>query len=131
VDLALDHLEEPFTASAGSVVVFQLSYANLGSAAASGVVITTALPSHTWFNPEMNSPGWSGTDSSEGYTFALGELAPGDSGAVLFAVLVDDPLPDEAQAITNIASISDDRSHGSDIDLGNNTSTSQVPVGYP
>ncbi len=131
VDLALDHLEEKFTASAGSVVVFQLSYANLGSAAASGVVITTALPAHTRFNPEMNSPGWSGTDSSEGYTFALGELAPGDSGAVLFAVLVDDPLPDEVQSIANTASISDDGSQGSDIDLGNNTSTSQVPVGHP
>lgn len=128
VDLAIDHLEEPFTASAGTVIVYQLSYANLGAAAASGVVITTALPEHTSFNPEMNSPGWSQADSLDGYIFGVGDLSPGASGTVLFAVQVDDLLPDELQTIANTASISDDGSQGVDLAPGNNTSTSQVPV---
>lgn len=131
VDLAIEHLEEKFTASAGAVVVFQLAYANLGSQTASGVVISTSPPANTSFNPVMNSPGWSQADSSEGFVFTLGELAPGGSGTVLFAVLVDDPLSDQVSEITNIAEITNDETSGADIKPSNNISISQVPINDP
>ena len=63
---------------------------------------------------------------------AIGTV-PGNSIAdtVHFAVTINDPLPAGVTQISNIATISDDGTHGADPTPANNRSTDSTPVSVP
>ena len=131
MDLAIAYLEEQFVASPGEMIVLQLAFANLGPVDATGVNVSTSLPEHTSFSQDMNSPGWIKVGDTDEYVYPIGELESGASGTILFAVVIDNPLPGDVGEITNTAKISDDGSHGPDIEPENNTTISQIPIEAP
>jgi uncharacterized repeat protein (TIGR01451 family) len=111
----------PGTTQPGAVLVYTLTYANLGYSAATGVVITETLPANTSFNAAESDPAWVQVGTTDQYTYTISSLAKGVSGEVTFAVTVDSPIPDGVNAISNTATIGDDGTHGSDPDPDNNT----------
>ncbi len=116
----------PAVVAPGSVVVYQLAYANNGDQEATGVVITETVPQFTTFETTQSTSGWtcaSGGASGSACTFTIGILAAGNSGSVDFAVTVDAALPAGVTDIINTASIDDDHANGTDKTPGDNTST--------
>lgn len=124
------------TAVAGGLVVYQLTYANLGNQAATGVVITETVPANSTFEAGSSSLGWVCVpDGNAGSTCTLaisGTVAGGQSltpGTVVnFAVRIDEPLPSGVDSITNAVSIADDGSNGADTDPSNNDSGDVRPI---
>ena len=91
---------DPAAASPGNQVVYTLSYANVGNAEATGVVLTDTIP-----------PGFSFVSATGGgghlagvVTWNLGTLAPAASGSVTVTLQVADPYTD-ANPSVNTAQI--------------------------
>jgi uncharacterized repeat protein (TIGR01451 family) len=116
---------------AGEVVVYTLSYANVGDQDATGVVITDTVPVNTRFVTAGSSAGWSCANLAPAGTacnLSIGNLAAGASGSVTFAVQIDDPLPAGVTFVTNTASIADDGSNGADPTPADNSDDDSTPV---
>ncbi|MAT45270.1 MAG: hypothetical protein CL609_23320, partial [Anaerolineaceae bacterium] len=107
----------------GDSIPYTITYANSGYAPATQVVITEALPDNTTINTALSDPTWVQIGSTNQYTYTLSELASGANGEVIFAVDVNDPIPDGTASVINMASISDDGTHGMDPQTENNTGT--------
>ena len=109
----------------GEVVAFDLDYSNDGDQDASGVVLTETVPDDTTFDAAGSTPGWSCPDGSPAgtpCTLAVGLLAgAGGSGAAVFAVQLDDPLPPGIFTLENCAAIADDGTNGPDPDPTDNS----------
>lgn len=88
----------PNPVQAGGQIVYTLSYANTGTDAATGVVITDTLPADTAFVSATNG----GTLVGPDVVWNLGVLPAGGSGTVSFTVDVAEPLPDNT-SINNTA----------------------------
>ena len=91
-DLTITKDDAGVTTTPGGVVVYTLSYANVGNQGATGVVITETVPTYTTFDLAGSTAGWSCADNAAagtGCTFTIGNLAAGASSSVLFAVQVD------------------------------------------
>jgi len=130
-DLAISKTDGDIIAAPGDVVVYTLNYANNGDQDATGVTITETVPANSSFEPTASSPGWSCVpDGSAGSscTFALGDLAGGAAGTLLYAVLVDDPLPLDVSALVNTSSIADDGSNGADPTPDDNNDSDTTPL---
>ncbi len=106
----------------GGTVVYTLTYTNTGPADATGVVITETVPANTTF---ASTPGW--TCVGVTCVFPVGAVNGGTSGAVNFAVTVDNPLPAGITQIANSAVIGDDGTHGPE-PSGDNTATETTPL---
>lgn len=116
---------------AGEVVVYTLSYANVGDQDATGVVITDTVPTNTRFVTAGSSAGWSCANLAPAGTacnLSIGNLAAGASGSVTFAVQIDDPLPAGVTFVTNTASIADDGNNGADPTPADNSDDDSTPV---
>lgn len=123
-DLTLVKDDGVALASPGDTLIYTLSYANVGNQNATGVSITDTVPTHTTFDAGNSSAGWScanGAPAGSVCTFAIGAVAGGGSGAVSFAVIVDNPLAPGATSVVNTASVADDGTNGADPTPGNNT----------
>lgn len=131
-DLTLTKTDGGATGSPGAVIVYTLSYANVGNRGASGVTITEIVPPNTRFVAASSAAGWSCADNATPGTscsLSLGTLAVGASGTTTFALRIDNPLPAGVNGIVNSASIADDGSNGTDPTPTNNTATDSTPVG--
>lgn len=76
----------------GAVVTYTLRYTNVGNGPATGVVITETVSAHTKYVARASSSGWGCADGAAAGTLCLltvGDLQPGQSGQVIFAVQVD------------------------------------------
>ena len=103
-------LLSPASVQVGQTVVYTIAYANRGGGAATGVLITEVVPPSTRFRAAPSDPGWSCPDDSGPGTaclFAVGDLGPGQSGTVQFAVLL--VSPPEGGAVGNTATIVSDQ----------------------
>ncbi|MCK7598565.1 isopeptide-forming domain-containing fimbrial protein [Microbulbifer sp. CAU 1566] len=125
VDVAINKEinDEDGVASPGEVVTYTLRYSNLGTETATGVTITETLPQNTVFDPTNSTPGW--TLVGDEYVIDIEDLAPGDTGSVQFAVIIDNPVPAGVESFTNVATIEDDGNSGPDQNLDNNISTNR------
>ena len=113
------------------VVVYTLTFENVGDQDATGVVITDTVPANTSFEAGPSSSGWvCAPDASAGSacTLALGTIPAGTGGSAAFAVRIDDPLPVAVNQVDNLASIADDGSNGADPTPGNNADGDTTPV---
>lgn len=121
-DLAITKTDGGLNSGPGQTIVYTLNYENIGSQDTVGVVITETIPANTTFNAGASNPAWScsGTTPGNSCTYFVGNLNVGDTGSVVFAVNVDDPLPQNVQQILNSVNIGDDGSNGPDEDLSNN-----------
>ncbi len=132
-DLTLAKTDGGVSGAPGAVVVYTLSYANVGNQNATGVVITETVPSPTAFNAAASSPGWSCADAAptgSTCTLAIGAVVAGAPAAsVSFAVRLPDPIPAGITSILNTAVIADDGSNGPDPTPGNNSASDTTPIG--
>ncbi len=144
-DLAVTKGDGGVSAEPGDVVVYQIGYANLGPADASGVELTEMVPEHSTFEPGASSPGWGciglvppeaglkpervqRSPAGVSCLLAIGDLDAGDGGSVDFAVRVADPVPGGVTEIVNVVSITDNGANGPDVDPRNNSSTETTPI---
>ncbi|MEZ4621760.1 MAG: hypothetical protein R2867_40515, partial [Caldilineaceae bacterium] len=117
-DLTLAISDHGATVTPGAVIRYTLSYANVGTQGATGVVITENVPAHTTFFAAEGNNAWNCSAAS--CTYSVGNLASGASGTVDFVLKVNRPLPVGVTAIENSATIADDGNNGVDSASGNN-----------
>ncbi len=130
-DLALTKDDGGATPHPGDVIVYTLSYTNMGQQDATGVVLAETVPAYTVFNAANSSLGWTCSDGALAgtlCTYAIGDLAAGSADSISFAVSVVTPLPSGVRQIENTASIADDGSNGADTDPANNIASAITPV---
>jgi uncharacterized repeat protein (TIGR01451 family) len=116
----------------GGVVVYTLSYQNVGNQDATGVEITETVPANSSFDASASTAGWvctPGANAGSVCTFVIGNVAAGDPlASINFAVDIDTPLASGVKEILNSASIADDGSNGDDPNLDNNTDDDNTPI---
>ena len=88
-------------ANPGDTVTYTLSYANLGDADASAVVVADPVPPRTTFL----SASASGALVGSVVQWSIGTLAAGGSGSVTFSVQLDAVFPPGTNVVRNVGSI--------------------------
>jgi uncharacterized repeat protein (TIGR01451 family) len=100
------------TITFGTTVYYTLAFTNTSAVTATHVTITETVPLGTDFDASENPPGWAGcVDGSPGgtvCTYAVGDLAPGASASVIFAVRPPAVSGGTPFVISNTALIGDD-----------------------
>jgi uncharacterized repeat protein (TIGR01451 family) len=130
-DLVLAKSDGGATVVAGATVIYDLTYDNVGSQDAAGVVMTETVPQYGTFAPGSSSPGWAcAPDATAGSTCSLnlGAVAVGDGAMVSFAVTADLQVPAGVAEIANSASIADDGSGGADATPEDNLASDSTPL---
>ncbi len=116
----------------GDTIAFDLDYSNDGNQNASGVVLTETVPDDSTFDAAASTAGWSCADGAPPATvctLAVGLLSGGGAtGAAVFAVELDDPLPGGTFEIENCASIADDGLNGPDPNPADNSDCETVDL---
>ena len=110
---------------AGGLVTYTIGYANVGSQAATGVVLTDVLGAY--MTCANGCSGWNLVSGST-YTRSVGTVAAGGSGSVTIVAQIGTVLPAGVNTVTNTARIGDDGSQGQDPNIGNNTATRSTAV---
>ncbi|HEY1377940.1 MAG TPA: DUF11 domain-containing protein, partial [Gemmataceae bacterium] len=126
-DLVVTKSDGGATVDPGGTVTYTIDFANVGLAKSTGVVLTEFLPPGSTFNAAASTPGWTAIGSTA-FTFAVGSLAPGASGSVVFAVTAPTPVPVALEQLVNTVNINDDGTHGADVNPDNNSATDSTPV---
>jgi uncharacterized repeat protein (TIGR01451 family) len=93
----------PAQVAAGDSLLYTLHYENTGSDIATGLALTDTLPANTVFKGATGGGAYD--PASNTVTWSLGDLDPGDDGAVTFTVEVATPLADHS-LINNQAGLS-------------------------
>jgi uncharacterized repeat protein (TIGR01451 family) len=122
-NLVVDKSDGTTLSPKGSVLAYEITYANAGADVATGVAITETVPENTTFAPTLSSNGWQQIGVSNIYVYDVGTLAKGEGGSVVFAVNMNDTLPPDVETITNTVAIGDDGQHGPDKVPADNAST--------
>ena len=126
-DLVVTVGDDDITVQPDGTIVYTLNYVNDSDRAATGVVLTQALPPYTTFDAAQSSPGW--IDNGDGtFSYQLGHLAAHDAGSLLFAVVVDATLPTGVDDTRLAPQIADDGTHGVDPTPANNRDTEVTPI---
>ncbi len=129
-DLSIDKDDRGESVLPGESIEYDLAYANLGQQDATGVVITETVPDYTSFDAAHSDAAWvcDAVTAGSTCTFAVGDLAAGDTGSIRFAVLVENPLTAGVNSILNNVSIKDDGNNGEDSNPDNNADDEDTPV---
>jgi uncharacterized repeat protein (TIGR01451 family) len=126
-DLVVTKTDGGVSTQPGGVVLYQITFSNIGTANSDTVELTENLPANTTFNSTYSDPAWN-TEGGGVFTLNVGSLAVGASGTVTFAVNVNSPLPGGTTQIANTVSIGDAGDSGPDLNPNNNTSTDTTPI---
>ncbi|WP_141508950.1 SdrD B-like domain-containing protein, partial [Candidatus Chloroploca asiatica] len=127
-DLTITKNDGVSTVAPGDLITYTLSYTNLGTLAATGVVITETVPVSTSFVAPNT---WSCSDGGSAgatCTTSLETLAAGASGSITFTVRLASSVPAGFTSITNTVTIADDGQNGPEIRLDNNDDDEVTPV---
>ncbi len=92
-------------ASPGDTLLYQITVGNSGNTAATGVVLTDAIPAGTAFVAGSLQTSQGTATAGSPLTVSLGELAAGASAAVSFRVTINATLPANLTAISNQAAV--------------------------
>ena len=111
----------------GQSLTYTLPYANVGNADASGSTLVVSVPDGLTVTDFGGGTWDAGTRT---ITWALGTLAPGDTGTHSFSATVDAGVAPET-ILAPQAVISDDGTHGADQNLSNNTAADSDRVVRP
>jgi uncharacterized repeat protein (TIGR01451 family) len=98
----------------GGAVVYTLSYANTGNVDLDSVYLSEIVPTDTTFDLAGSTAGWScanGALAGTSCTLLIGNLPGGGSGAVAFAVKVNNPLVNGIAQIDNTALVADNQAN--------------------
>jgi uncharacterized repeat protein (TIGR01451 family) len=118
VDLALSMDDGVTAAFLGQTLTYTLSYSNTGFADATGVALEEQLPPGATF--QGGNVNWVAQGGGF-YKASVGSVAINGSGTATFVLTVNNP-PTQT-SIVNTASISDDGTHGVDVNTANNTAS--------
>lgn len=132
-DLSITKTDNNQIATPGGPILYTLTVANAVGQDATGVVITETVPVNTTFDPASSTAGWTclpDNNAGSTCTYTVGALACSASNSVVFAVIVDNPLPANVDAITNTATVADDGSVGPDPNLTDNTAIELTPLNF-
>ncbi|MEO8502468.1 MAG: hypothetical protein ABI609_01085 [Acidobacteriota bacterium] len=105
-NMTLTKTASPSPIAAGQTLTYTLAYANSGTAAATGVVLSETVPANTTFTTTGSSAGWScanGAPAGTACTLSVGTVAAAGSGSKTFAVVVASPIPAGVTSIGNSA----------------------------
>ena len=130
LDLKVNITDDGITSYPNGVIIYTINYANIGSLDATGVKLSDIIPAGTVFDPANSTPGWSvtnGGNSGSGATFNIGNLAVGQYGTIKLAVKVKPNTPITA-IIKDTVGISNDGTHGPDINTSNNNANETTPL---
>ncbi len=117
------------TSSPSTTILFTMSYSNLGSGSASGVSLSTTVPSSTIFSLASSTGSWSCSDGSTPGTscvVTIGTVAASATGSVIFAVTPYYAL--DGGRVTTTVSIADNGARGADTNTSNNSASLPVRV---
>ncbi len=124
VDLTLDKDDGVLTVTPGASTTYNLTVSNVGGAPATGVTIDDQLPPGTTFT----SVG--GADCSDGGAIGnvrqvviAGTIAPGATVTCTLTIQITNPAPAGTVAYQNLATVTDDGTHGTDPTPDNNTNS--------
>jgi large repetitive protein len=92
-------------ASPGDEILYTVRVANDGNTAATGVTVSDALPAHAILVPGSPRTSHGAVLSTTPLTVAVGQVAAGDVVTVTYRVVLDDPFPVNATAVTNQATV--------------------------
>jgi large repetitive protein len=129
-DLVITKTDGDASVPAGGTVTYTISYSNVGTQDATGVVITETLPPGATIHPDdllANGGIWTQVAASQ-YTTTIGNLPAGDSDVVTITLVAPNPVADGVDQWTNTVMIADDGTNGPDPTPGNNTATDTTPV---
>lgn len=113
-DLSIQITADVAQAEPGGGIIFTLSYGNQSSFPANKAFLQESLPLGTAFDEVNSTAGW----IHEGggiYTFALGDLEPGEQGQVSFAIQLDATFPAGQEVISNQGLIGYNEVYGPDL----------------
>lgn len=84
----------PTNPSPGDSIIYALNYANTGQVALKNMVLRLTIPAHMTFDPSKSTPGWNCNGAKAGSIceYNLGDVLPGQTGKVLFAVTLDQDI---------------------------------------
>jgi len=125
-DLTIQISDNDSTVVPGALISYKVSYANAGTQAGTGIVITANLPAHTTYSATGSTQGWTCIASS--CTFPVGALASGASNTINLALQVARPLPVESQRITTLVKISNGINNGKDAVPADNQAEESTPI---
>ncbi|HWQ45898.1 MAG TPA: sortase, partial [Longilinea sp.] len=126
-DLVITKTDGDATTVPGGVVIYTLTYNNVGDQDATGVVITETVPDYSTFNAAASTAGWSCVGTA--CTYIVGDLAAGGAAqTVNFAVTVDPTLPSGVDELYNPTSIDDDHNNGTDPTPSDNSDDDTTPI---
>ncbi|MCO6451524.1 MAG: DUF11 domain-containing protein, partial [Caldilineales bacterium] len=129
-DIVVVKTDDDVRAEPGDAIAYTVSYENVGTQDATGVVVTDTIPAHTTFNAGASSSGWDcQPDNNPGSVCAydVGDLAVGDGGALSFVLTTDSSLPAGVTQIDNTACAHDDGTNGPDMNPGDNCDNEDTP----
>ncbi len=120
IDLRVSITDSAISTMPANSLNYVLDYANTGTIAAAGTVITEVLPTGTSFLPEEN-PGWA--QAGDMLTYQVGSLAPGAGGTAMLLLHTLSPAPAGVAQIISTVAISDNGANGLDRAPSNNIAT--------
>jgi uncharacterized repeat protein (TIGR01451 family) len=121
-DLRLTKTDFTNTISPGQGSVYAINIANVGTQAATNVLVTETVPAGTTFDSLLSDPLWT-LIAPDTYQISLPTLAAGAGFNVNFAVTINSPAAAGLNDIVNTVTISDDGSNGPDPNPGDNSAT--------
>lgn len=104
----------------GDIITYTITYSNIGNIGVDNVVITDMVPANTTY--VSGSPTWTMVTTGT-YVLNVGMVDGGESQTATFAVMVDDPLTNTVDTITNTAYIS---APGEGMDMSSETTSVQA-----
>lgn len=122
-DLLVTKTDGGISAGAGQQITYTINYTNVGTQAATGVVLTDVVPANTSYV----GYGWTHVVNAT-YAQAVGTVPAGGSGSYQIVVQVTSTLPLGVNAVTNTVRIGDDGLNGLDPNISNNTATDSTPI---
>ncbi|HMQ50961.1 MAG TPA: DUF11 domain-containing protein [Anaerolineae bacterium] len=108
----------------GDLLTYTLTISNVGESIATGVVVTDTLPANTSFVSASDG----GIFADGQISWAIGTLNAGDGLLRTVTVRLNNPFPAGVTSVTNVAVVSDDRTHGPDRNPGNNRDDDTTPI---
>ena len=122
IDVSFD--DGVLSVAPGSSTTYTLTVSNVGGAPATGVSIVDTLPPGTTFT-SVGGAGCSdgGTISGSRRIDIAGTIAAGATVTCTLTIGIDDPVPAGTVAYQNLATVTDDGTHGTDPTPDNNTNS--------
>lgn len=109
--------------TANEVVIYEITYSNVGTRIATGTTIYETIPENAVFESSASTNGWSCSGNT--CTFTVGNIGTGETGAINFAVRVTSVLFCDLTEILNTVSINNTCG---DSNMDNNNDFEVVPI---